>query len=125
MNQKRTYVTFLKKEHGAAPCVLFFDKLDSIDQQRGGNNGYRVGAVDRFMNQLLMERNRIGAKKNVFNIGATNRSDIIDTALMRPGRLDQFIYIPMTYYDSHHLILPTTLRKSPISREVDLSYLEV
>jgi len=75
------------------------------------------------MNQLLTEMDRIGAKRNVFIIGATNRSDIIDTALMRPGRLKQFIYIPMPYYDSLLSILRTTLRKSLISREVDLSYL--
>ena len=52
--------------------------------------------------------NRIGARKNVFIIGSTNRSGIIDTELMRPGRFDQFIYIPMPYYDSRLLIIHTT-----------------
>merc|ERR1712183_919893 len=65
----------------------------------------------------------VGAKKNVFIIGATNRPDIIDTALMRPGRLDQLIYIPMPDYDSRLSILRATLRKSPVSKEVDLAYL--
>merc|ERR1719203_2598001 len=65
----------------------------------------------------------VGAKKNVFIIGATNRPDIIDTALMRPGRLDQLIYIPMPDYESRLSILRATLRKSPVSKEVDLSYL--
>merc|ERR1712197_67346 len=65
----------------------------------------------------------VGAKKNVFIIGATNRPDIIDTALMRPGRLDQLIYIPMPDYESRLAILRATLRKSPVSKEVDLSYL--
>merc|ERR1712157_360813 len=65
----------------------------------------------------------IGAKKNVFIIGATNRPDIIDTALMRPGRLDQLIYIPMPDYESRLSILRATLRKSPVSKEVDLAYL--
>ena len=59
----------------------------------------------------------------MFIIGATNRPDIIDTALMRPGRLDQLIYIPMPDYDSRLGILRATLRKSPISKEVDLEYL--
>jgi len=112
-----------EKARGAAPCVLFFDELDSIAQQRGGNSGDGGGAADRVMNQLLTEMDGIGAKKNVFIIGATNRPDIIDTALMRPGRLDQLIYIPMPDYDSRLSILRATLRKSPISREVDLSYL--
>merc|ERR1712028_302101 len=53
----------------------------------------------------------------------TNRPDIIDTALMRPGRLDQLIYIPMPDFESRLSILRATLRKSPISKDVDLSYL--
>lgn len=75
------------------------------------------------MNQLLTEMDGVGAKKNVFIIGATNRPDIIDTALMRPGRLDQLIYIPMPDYESRLGILRATLRKSPVSKEVDLAYL--
>merc|ERR1712157_200147 len=65
----------------------------------------------------------LAQKKNVFIIGATNRPDIIDTALMCPGRLDQLIYIPMPDYESRLSILRATLRKSPVSKEVDLSYL--
>ena len=75
------------------------------------------------MNQLLTEMDGVGAKKNVFIIGATNRPDIIDTALMRPGRLDQLIYIPMPDFESRLSILRATLRKSPVAKDVDLSYL--
>merc|ERR1711920_679051 len=74
-------------------------------------------------NQLLTEMDGMGAKKSVFIVGATNRPDIIDTALMRPGRLDQLIYIPMPDFDSRLGILRATLRKSPVSKDVDLSYL--
>ena len=112
-----------EKARQSNPCVLFFDELDSIAQQRGGSQGDGGGAADRVMNQLLTEMDGIGAKKNVFIIGATNRPDIIDTALMRPGRLDQLIYIPMPDYESRLGILRATLRKSPVSKEVDLSYL--
>merc|ERR1712084_110882 len=112
-----------EKARQAAPCVLFFDELDSIAQSRGGSPGDGGGAADRVMNQLLTEMDGVGAKKNVFIIGATNRPDIIDTALMRPGRLDQLIYIPMPDYDSRLSILRATLRKSPVSKEVDLAYL--
>lgn len=112
-----------EKARQAAPCVLFFDELDSIAQQRGGSSGDGGGAADRVMNQLLTEMDGVGSKKNVFIIGATNRPDIIDTALMRPGRLDQLIYIPMPDYESRLSILRATLRKSPISKDVDLSYL--
>jgi len=112
-----------EKARQAAPCVLFFDELDSIAQQRGGSSGDGGGAADRVMNQLLTEMDGVGAKKNVFIIGATNRPDIIDTALMRPGRLDQLIYIPMPDYESRLGILRATLRKSPVSKDVDLAYL--
>jgi len=112
-----------EKARQAAPCVLFFDELDSIAQSRGGSSGDGGGAADRVMNQLLTEMDGVGAKKNVFIIGATNRPDIIDTALMRPGRLDQLIYIPMPDFESRLAILRATLRKSPVSKEVDLSYM--
>ncbi|TYZ60513.1 hypothetical protein PybrP1_009291 [[Pythium] brassicae (nom. inval.)] len=111
------------KARAAAPCVLFFDELDSIAQQRGSSSGDAGGAGDRVMNQLLTEMDGMGVKKNVFIIGATNRPDIIDPALMRPGRLDQLIFIPMPDYDSRLSILRSVLRKSPVSKDVDLNFL--
>merc|ERR1711871_1631653 len=93
------------KARQAAPCVLFFDELDSIASARGGNSGDGGGAGDRVINQMLTEMDGVGAKKNVFIIGATNRPDIIDPALMRPGRLDQLIYIPMPDYESRLSVL--------------------
>merc|ERR1712110_752346 len=83
------------KARSAAPCVLFFDELDSIAKSRGGSAGDGGGASDRVINQILTEMDGMGSKKNVFIIGATNRPDIIDSAIMRPGRLDQLIYIPV------------------------------
>lgn len=112
-----------EKARAAAPCVLFFDELDSIANKRGGNSGDGGGAADRVMNQLLTEMDGVGSRKNVFIIGATNRPDIIDPALMRPGRLDQLIYIPMPDYESRLSILKAVLRKSPVHRDVDLTYL--
>ncbi|CAK4080287.1 unnamed protein product [Aphanomyces euteiches] len=111
------------KARAAAPCVLFFDELDSIAQQRGSSSGDGGGAGDRVMNQLLTEMDGMGAKKNVFIIGATNRPDIIDPALMRPGRLDQLIFIPMPDLESRLSILKSVLRKSPVAKDVDLNYL--
>merc|ERR1711968_221555 len=110
------------KARSASPCVLFFDELDSIAQQRGSSQGDAGGAGDRVMNQLLTEMDGVGAKKNVFIIGATNRPDIIDPALMRPGRLDQLIYIPMPDYESRLSVLKAVLRKTPMSKDVDIAY---
>jgi transitional endoplasmic reticulum ATPase len=111
------------KARSAAPCVLFFDELDSIAKARGSSAGDAGGASDRVLNQLLTEMDGMGAKKNVFIIGATNRPDQIDPALLRPGRLDQLIYIPLPDEKSRHAVLQATLRKSPVSKDVDIRYL--
>jgi transitional endoplasmic reticulum ATPase len=76
------------KARSSAPCVLFFDELDSIGVARGNSVGDAGGASDRVINQLLTEIDGVGAKKNIFFVGATNRPDILDEALLRPGRLD-------------------------------------
>lgn len=100
----------------AAPCVLFFDELDSIAKARGGNIGDGGGAADRVINQILTEMDGMSTKKNVFIIGATNRPDIIDPAILRPGRLDQLIYIPLPDEKSRVAILKANLRKSPVAK---------
>ncbi|CAL5052125.1 unnamed protein product [Urochloa decumbens] len=81
------------------------------------------GAADRVLNQLLTEMDGMNAKKTVFFIGATNRPDIIDPALLRPGRLDQLIYIPLPDEASRHQIFKACLRKSPVAGDVDLAAL--
>ncbi|XP_052489014.1 cell division cycle protein 48 homolog isoform X2 [Gossypium raimondii] len=111
------------KARQSAPCVLFFDELDSIATQRGSSVGDAGGAADRVLNQLLTEMDGMSAKKTVFIIGATNRPDIIDPALLRPGRLDQLIYIPLPDEESRHQIFKACLRKSPIAKEVDVKAL--
>ena len=111
------------KARASAPCVLFFDELDSIGVARGNSMGDAGGAGDRVMNQLLTEIDGVGAKKNLFFIGATNRPDILDEALLRPGRLDQLIYIPLPDTPSRLSILKANLRKSPIAKDVDLNFM--
>jgi transitional endoplasmic reticulum ATPase len=113
------------KARAAAPCVMFFDELDSIAKARGGGgaSGDGGGAGDRVLNQILTEMDGMNAKKNVFIIGATNRPDQIDSALLRPGRLDQLIYIPLPDEPSRLSILKAALKKSPIGKDVDLSFL--
>jgi len=111
------------KARQSAPCVLFFDELDSIATQRGSSLGDAGGAGDRVLNQLLTEMDGMGAKKTVFIIGATNRPDIIDSALLRPGRLDQLIYIPLPDEGSRKQIFESVLRKSPVAPDVDFTAL--
>ena len=111
------------KARSAAPCVLFFDELDSIAKSRGGSTGDAGGAGDRVINQILTEMDGMGSKKNVFIIGATNRPDIIDSAILRPGRLDQLMYIPLPDDGSRTSILKANLRKTPVAKSVDLKFL--
>ncbi|KAJ3249653.1 AAA ATPase cdc48 [Chytriomyces hyalinus] len=111
------------KARSASPCVMFFDELDSIAKARGGGGGDAGGAGDRVLNQMLTEMDGMNAKKNVFVIGATNRPDQIDPALLRPGRLDQLIYIPLPDESSRRQVLKATLRKSPVASEVDLDFM--
>ncbi|XP_017281180.1 zgc:136908 [Kryptolebias marmoratus] len=111
------------KARQAAPCILFFDELDSIAKSRGGGAGDAGGAADRVINQILTEMDGMSDKKNVFIIGATNRPDIIDPAILRPGRLDQLIYIPLPDKPSRMAILKANLRKSPVAKDVDLDFL--
>ncbi|KAI9504576.1 P-loop containing nucleoside triphosphate hydrolase protein [Coemansia spiralis] len=111
------------KARAAAPCVMFFDELDSVAKARGNSAGDAGGAGDRVLNQILTEMDGMNAKKNVFVIGATNRPDQIDGALLRPGRLDQLIYIPLPDSESRLSILKATLRKSPLAPNVDLKFI--
>ncbi|CCE61403.1 hypothetical protein TPHA_0A03260 [Tetrapisispora phaffii CBS 4417] len=105
------------KARAAAPTVVFLDELDSIAKARG-NSQDNVG--DRVVNQLLTEMDGMNAKKNVFVIGATNRPDQIDPAILRPGRLDQLIYVPLPDEVGRLSILEAQLRKSPLEPGLDL-----
>lgn len=108
------------KARAAAPTVVFLDELDSIAKARGGNMGDAGGASDRVVNQLLTEMDGMNAKKNVFVIGATNRPDQIDPALLRPGRLDQLIYVPLPDEAARLSILSAQLRNTPLEPGLQL-----
>lgn len=80
------------KARQAAPCIIFFDEFDSITKPHAGC------ASDQVLSQILTEicgMSSLNTHKNVFIIGATNRPDIIDPAILRPGRLDQLVYVPL------------------------------
>jgi len=111
------------KARSASPCVLFFDELDAIARARGGGGGDAGGAGDRVMNQLLTEMDGINPAKQIFFIGATNRPDIIDPALKRPGRLDTMIFIDLPDFAARVSIIKASLRKSPVDPQVDYEFL--
>ncbi|KAL7718632.1 Transitional endoplasmic reticulum ATPase [Entamoeba marina] len=102
------------KARQSAPCVLFFDELDSIGKARGGGSGDGGGSADRILNQLLTEMDGIGKR---------NKPDILDPALLRPGRLDQLLYIPLPDKESRLNILRAKLKNSPVDEQVDLQHI--
>lgn len=109
------------KARSASPCILFFDEMDSIARARGSGSGSDTS--DRVINQILSEIDGIGSGKTLFIIGATNRPDILDPGIMRPGRLDQLIYIPLPDYDSRVSIFKANLRKSPVADDITFELL--
>jgi len=112
------------KARAASPCILFFDEMDSIARSRsGGGGGGSSETSDRVINQILSEIDGMGGGKTLFVIGATNRPDILDPGIMRPGRLDQLIYIPLPDRESRISIFKANLRKSPISHDITFDQL--
>lgn len=104
----------------AAPCVLFFDEFDAIAPKRGHDN---TGVSDRVVNQLLTELDGVEGLKGVVVIGATSRPDLIDAALLRPGRLDKLLYCGFPEEEDRLAILQSLSRKSKLSNDVDIAEL--
>lgn len=106
-----------KRAKSSAPCVIFFDELDSLVPKRGsdGNN-----SSERVVNQLLTEMDGLEDRNGVFVIAATNRPDIIDPAMLRPGRLDKLLYVPLPTKDDRHSILKTLTKSLPLDQDVEL-----
>ncbi|CAK9831123.1 Peroxisome assembly factor 2 [Anthophora retusa] len=81
-----------ERARAAAPCIIFFDELDSLAPNRG-RSGDSGGVMDRVVSQLLAEMDGLDCSNSIFIIGATNRPDLIDPALLRPGRFDKLLYV--------------------------------
>eukprot|EP00535_Pseudo-nitzschia_heimii_P008115 CAMPEP_0197183084 /NCGR_PEP_ID=MMETSP1423-20130617/7405_1 /TAXON_ID=476441 /ORGANISM="Pseudo-nitzschia heimii, Strain UNC1101" /LENGTH=921 /DNA_ID=CAMNT_0042633621 /DNA_START=230 /DNA_END=2995 /DNA_ORIENTATION=- len=111
------------KARAASPCILFFDEMDSIARARGSGGSGGSDTSDRVINQILSEIDGMGSGKTLFIIGATNRPDILDPGIMRPGRLDQLIYIPLPDRESRISIFKANLRKSPIGDDISIEQL--
>jgi len=111
------------KARQAAPCILFFDEIDSIAKARGGSLGDAGGAADRVINQLLTEMDGVQSKKGVFIVGATNRPELLDKAICRPGRLDAMVYVPLPDLEGRKGVFKAVLRKTPIAEDVNFDVL--
>ena len=98
-----------------SPCVIFFDEIDALAGKRGMEMGSKV--TERVLNQMLSEMDGIEDLKNVVVIGATNRPDMLDSALMRPGRFDRILLVDIPNDKSREKILEVHTKKMPITLE--------
>ncbi|XP_053369652.1 peroxisomal ATPase PEX6 [Clarias gariepinus] len=109
------------KARTAAPCIIFFDELDSLAPNRG-RSGDSGGVMDRVVSQLLAELDGLHSSSDVFVIGATNRPDLLDQSLLRPGRFDKLVYVGINEDKESQLqVLKAILRKFKVDPSVSLS----
>lgn len=104
-----------------APCIIFIDEIDAVGRQRGAGLGGGHDEREQTLNQLLVEMDGFGANEGVIMIAATNRADILDPALMRPGRFDRQIMVGYPDIKGREEILKVHARGKPIAPDVDLS----
>lgn len=116
---ERSVRAVFERARAAAPCVIFFDELDALCPRRTDERADSASA--RVVNQLLTEMDGIEGRKGVFVIAATNRPDIIDPAMVRPGRLDRLLYVPLPSPLERGQLLSTIGRQVPWDPSVDLN----
>lgn len=111
-----------RKARQAAPCVVFFDELDAVAPRRGGSEG-DSNVTERMISQMLTEMDGLEDLKGVVVIGATNRLDIIDEALLRPGRFDRLLEVPIPDKEARKQIFQVHTKRKPIDSDVSLDKL--
>ena len=111
-----------RKARQAAPCIIFFDEIDAIAPARGGDFG-TSHVTERVISQILTELDGLEVLTNVVVIAATNRPDIIDTALLRPGRFDRLLYVPPPDYESRKQIIHIHTKKKPLADDTNIDNL--
>ncbi|MDF2956100.1 MAG: AAA+-type ATPase [Candidatus Alkanophagales archaeon MCA70_species_2] len=107
-----------RKAKQAAPCIIFFDEIDAIAPVRG--SGFDSHVTERVVSQILTEMDGLEELRDVIIIAATNRPDLVDPALLRPGRLDRLIYIPAPNREERKKIFEVHLRGKPLADDVNL-----
>ena len=107
------------KKH--APCIIFIDEIDAVGRQRGAGLGGGHDEREQTLNQLLVEMDGFEGTEGVIIIAATNRPDVLDPALLRPGRFDRQVYVPLPDIRGREKILKVHMRKVPVADNVDAS----
>jgi len=111
-----------RKARQASPCIIFFDEVDSVAPTRGSSMG-DSHVTERVISQFLTEMDGLEELRNVIIIAATNRPDIIDSALLRPGRFDRLLFVPPPDLEARKQIFKIHTRKTPLGDDVNLDEL--
>ena len=106
-----------------APCIIFIDEIDAVGRRRGSGMGGGHDEREQTLNQILVEMDGFEQGVNVIVLAATNRSDVLDPALLRPGRFDRRVNIDLPDRPDRKLILETHFKEKPVSKDVDLDAL--
>ncbi|HEY8191081.1 MAG TPA: ATP-dependent zinc metalloprotease FtsH, partial [Alphaproteobacteria bacterium] len=106
-----------------APCIIFIDEIDAVGRHRGAGLGGGNDEREQTLNQLLVEMDGFEANEGIIIIAATNRPDVLDPALLRPGRFDRQVVIPLPDVKGREKILNVHVKKVPLAKNVDLSIL--
>jgi cell division protease FtsH len=104
-----------------APCIIFIDEIDAVGRHRGAGLGGGHDEREQTLNQLLVEMDGFEANEGVILIAATNRPDVLDPALLRPGRFDRRIVVPLPDVRGREAILSVHVRRIPLSEDVDIA----
>lgn len=107
------------KKH--APCIIFIDEIDAVGRHRGAGLGGGHDEREQTLNQLLVEMDGFEGKEGVIVMAATNRPDVLDPALLRPGRFDRQVIVPLPDVRGREMILKVHLRKVPVGNDVHIS----
>lgn len=107
-----------QKARQLSPCIVFFDEIDAIGGERSASSGSSV--KERVLAQILTEIDGVNTLRSVIIIAATNRPDLIDSALMRPGRLDRIVYVQLPDLLSRREIFKIKLENIPVAADVDV-----
>lgn len=108
--------TIFSRARTCSPCIIFFDEIDALTTKRGREGAW---VVERALNQLLVELDGADQRHGVYVIGATNRLEVIDPAVLRPGRFGKRLYVPLPTVAERGLILKALARKKPVAPDVD------
>ena len=125
---ERAVRSLFARARASAPCIILFDEIDALAPRRGGGplgvsgatSSEASGVTDRVVNQLLTELDGLESRGRVYVVAATNRPELVDPAVLRPGRVDKLLYVPLPSPDDRVSILKAATRRATLSEDVDL-----